>query len=214
MKKKIKRLLPLTSICILPFLALFYPLVNHAGSGDVYSLESTFDKAIPFSPIFAVPYLLWTAYIYGTLIYFFFKDKKTYFKALFTYAAGLVICYAIYSFFQTTVGRPIVVGTAFPENLVLWIYENDAPFNAFPSIHCFTSYLMIRIVTHSPILTKWNYRIILTSSSLIILSTLLVKQHVLLDVMGALLLAEAVCFLAERNWATAPAMKTKREISQ
>ena len=44
----------------------------------------------------------------------------------------------------------------------------------------------------------WRYKIAVTSMSLlIIVSTLFVKQHVLLDIVGAVLVAEGVVYVVE-----------------
>lgn len=206
MKKIIQGLFPLLSLGILPLCSLLYDWVNQPGE-SVFSLETSVDKMIPFSAIFIIPYLLWTIYIYGTLIYFYVKDRKTYFKTLIIYVTGMLICYGIYSVFQTTVSRPIILDTTFPNNIVQWMYSMDAPYNCFPSIHCLSSYLMIRIIRRAPFANPWNKRIITTVSSIIILSTLMVKQHVILDAIAAFLLVEVLCYIAERNWS--PSTKTK-----
>ncbi|MED2973888.1 phosphatase PAP2 family protein [Fictibacillus sp. B-59209] len=206
MKKSLQNLFPLLSLGLLPICSLIYDWVNHPGS-EVHNLATTVDRNIPFSAVFIIPYLLWTLYIYGILIYFYFKDKKTYFKTLFVYIAGLLVCYTVYSLFQTTVPRPLVAGSSFLESLVNRVYEMDAPYNCFPSIHCFSSYLLVRVMRKAPFSTTWNRSMITYFSVIIIVSTLMVKQHVILDVFAAFLLAETLCFVSERNWS--PSVKSK-----
>ncbi|MGG1575727.1 phosphatase PAP2 family protein [Fictibacillus sp. NRS-1165] len=216
MKKTLQNLYPLLSLGLLPISSLMYDWVNHPGS-EVHILSTAVDRHVPFSAVFIIPYLLWTLYIYGTLIYFYFKDKKTYFKTLFVYIAGLLICYTVYNVFQTTVPRPFVSGSSFLGSLVNWVYAMDAPYNCFPSIHCFSSYLLSRVIRRAPFSTIWNRSVITCLSVIIIVSTLMVKQHVVLDVLAAILLAEILCFVADRNWSpfikSKPIPSTTKEIS-
>ena len=142
--------------------------------------------------IFAIPYSIWILYIYACLIYFYFKDRNLYYLTLVTYIVSALISYGIYSVFQTTVPRPVISGDDPLSSLVKYIYLRDRPYNCFPSIHVFSSYLMIRAITNAGF-AKWKIRMVMyTISTLIILSTLFIKQHVLLDVVGGIVLAEGV----------------------
>lgn len=187
-KIHLKDLSLITSIIII---GLFYRVFNHGGE-EVYSLVTTIDQQIPLVKIFAIPYLGWYAFIILTLVYLCFKDKRIYYKTLITYNITILLCYLVYAYFQTTVARPEIVGSDIFSSLVAFIYNSDEPFNCFPSIHCMTCFLMIIAVKHSKKVSKYVSLGVTASAVIIILSTLLVKQHVIMDVIAAYFLSNIV----------------------
>lgn len=180
-----------------PAMAAVYAYLNKPGD-KVYSLVTEFDRATPFIPVFAVPYAGWIFYILLCLVYFFRKDPALYYKTLTSYVICASVCYCIYSFYQTTVPRPSVTGEGPLEALVRYLYKRDQPFNCFPSIHCFSSYLMMKALYTSGFKTLRNRLVIYGLSITIIISTLLVKQHVILDALSAIILVEFVFWTVGR----------------
>jgi membrane-associated phospholipid phosphatase len=82
--------------------------------------------------------------------------------------------------------RPSFVPQGFSDGLLQWIYEVDTGWNAFPSLH----------VGHSTLvaLLCWKYRrslfpVAAAGSLLISASTVLIKQHYVVDIPGGILLA-------------------------
>lgn len=187
-----KKYAPLLFMLVFPVLGMMYAWTNNTDNREVYRLITTVDEAIPFVKAFAVPYSIWIFYIYVCLVYFFKKDINVYYRALITYIVSALICYLIYSVFQTTVPRPMVYGSDPFSELMRYIYNRDQPFNCFPSIHCFSSYMVMRLVWTSSFRNKWNVALITGMSSLIILSTLFVKQHVIMDAIAGIFLVEIV----------------------
>lgn len=185
------RMLPLSWILSVPLLGYIYSLLNNPTRG-AHNLATNLDRSIPFVKSFILPYVGWYFFLFITLIYFGWKDRETYKKTLLAVNISLALSYVVYFFYQTSVTRPELVGTDFLTQLVRVIYENDAPFNCFPSIHSLTSYLMIRGIWGSPVKNPLNTVIIIGMAVMIILSTMFVKQHVLLDVVSAIFLGEMV----------------------
>lgn len=175
-----------------PVLGWMYALTNNIENQEVYNLAMAADEAIPYLKWFALPYSVWIFYIYVCLFYFFKKDISVYYRNLMTYAICALLCYLIYSVFQTTVARPPVIGDDPFSWLMRYIYNRDQPYNCFPSIHCFSSYMVMRAIWTSSFRNKWNLTLITGMSSLIIMSTLFVKQHVIMDVLGAIFVVEVV----------------------
>lgn len=186
-----KKYAPLLTMLIFPILGAMYAWVNRPNQ-EVFTLITAVDDAIPFVKYFALPYSIWIFYIYVCVVYFFFKEPAVYYRSLLTYTICALICYGIYSVFQTTVPRPFITGNDVFSELMRFIYNRDQPFNCFPSIHCFSSYMVMRMIWTSSFRNKVNVTLITSMSSLIILSTLFVKQHVILDVISAILLVEIV----------------------
>lgn len=188
-----KKYAPLLSMLVFPFLGMMYAMTNNpVPNQEASKLITSVDTAIPFVKYFALPYSIWIFYIYVCLVYFFFKDPKAYYRGLLTYIVCALICYMIYSVFQTTVPRPIVTGSDPFSGLMRYIYDRDQPYNCFPSIHCFSSYMVMRMLWTSSFRNKWNVILITGMSSLIIMSTLFVKQHVIMDAFAGILLVELV----------------------
>jgi hypothetical protein len=197
LNRSIKRIAPLLIMLVFPFLGMLYQWVNQP-KGNVYSLMTNLDHVIPYVRFFALPYSIWIFYIYVCLIYFFIKDVKVYYRTMLIYILGTLICYFIYSVFQTTVPRPYITGDDFFSRLTSLIYNRDLPYNCFPSIHCFSCYMMMRAIYKSDFRNTWNQTLIYSMSSLIIVSTFLVKQHSVIDALGGFLLVELIYLFIAR----------------
>lgn len=174
---------------IIPILNVFYVLLNN-GDGEVHSLITSIDRSIPLVEAFVIPYLIWYPFILFTMLYLCIKDRQNYYVTLIAYVFGLLVCYVTYVLFQTHVPRPVLVDDGIFTQILKIVYHNDQPFNAFPSIHVLSSYLMMKAIHMSPVKNWRNQLIVHSFSSMIILSTLFVKQHVILDVVAGILVAE------------------------
>lgn len=198
MIKKFKdNLLPLMLMILIPLTNIFYGLLNNSTRG-VYSLVTDLDKAIPFSKVFIIPYMLWYPFIVLTLIYFCFYYKDAYYKTLSTLVLGMILCYGVYFFFQTTVPRPELIGEDILTKVVRIVYNSDNPYNCFPSIHVLTSYAMIIGMRKSGSNNQKVKNAISATAWIVILSTLLVKQHVILDVVFGVMFAKLTYKIIEK----------------
>lgn len=190
MKKLKKDLIPLSFMLSIMVLIVFYKFLNN-GDGNINSLVTNIDKTIPFLKIFILPYIMWYGYIFIGLIYLCMKNRKMYYTSLISLNIGIVACYITYAIFQTTVTRPILTNSDILSKLVNMIYMNDNPFNCFPSMHVTTTYIIMKGIndTQNSIITSFLFNII---GILIIISTQFVKQHVILDLIFAMLLSEII----------------------
>jgi membrane-associated phospholipid phosphatase len=78
------------------------------------------------------------------------------------------------------------------------IYDMDEPNNLFPSIHCLESWVVTRGAFRCKKPKNWYkiYCVIITLG--IFASTVLVRQHVVIDILGGVLVAELGLFLAKK----------------
>jgi len=188
--KKFKNFtLPFSLMLLIIPLNLSYLLLNTSTRG-VHSLVTTIDNSIPFQKVFILPYVGWYAFIFIIMAYLCYKDRKTYFITITAYFLGLIASYMTFYFFQTTVPRPEVIGSDYLSKMVQIIYRADKPYNCFPSIHVLTCFLMIKAIMASSIKNKINMVIVWSNSILIIISTLFIKQHVILDVVSGIVYAD------------------------
>lgn len=187
MKKSIQKAPYLLLLLVFPLLASLYSFLNNR-SHKAFDISISVDQVIPFLSIFILPYILWYGYIFIYLLYFWYKDTKVYLKTVLLIAVGELICFIIYFFFQTTVPRPTILGDSLLNQLVQWIYENDRPYNCFPSIHVLTTFAIMLASLHIKNKHVFTTLAIHILGTLIIISTLFVKQHVILDMVGSMFL--------------------------
>jgi membrane-associated phospholipid phosphatase len=192
MREKFQLIGLLCFLLSIPGLMWVYPYINTPYRG-VHSLITSVDKAIPFIKIFVIPYAAWVVYIFLTLIYLCFKNRALAFKTILVFDIGLIICFITYYFFQTQGPvRPILTGNDWLSRILQYIHSIDQPYNSFPSIHVMSSYLLIRAFRNQSWKNRWQQWFIGGFSTSIILATLFIKQHMVMDVVGAILLVEFI----------------------
>ena len=172
--------------------AFIYWLIKSFQSNPIYINYYLDDK---------IPFWGWLVYIYNMFYPFFIivfyllykKDEKAYFKGIISCMIGVIICDVIYLFLPTIMYRPPIPSYDAFTNLVIKVtfFFDEPPLNCFPSIHClFCFQVIFGYIKSKATLSKKI--IMITISLLIIISTLLVKQHFIFDVVGALV----VCIMA------------------
>lgn len=150
------------------------------------------DHKIPFLEIFIVPYLIWFPYIVGMFLIFFFKDKEEFIRMIKYLYMGMTLFIIISYLFPN--GLDIRPAYFERDNifvrLVQMIYRSDTSTNVVPSIHAYNSIVvMIAALKSEKVLTKsWQKKTCCVISVLIVLSTVFVKQHSVLDVFAAMAL--------------------------
>ena len=180
------------------YLAVFYVL-EHTVTTDFIALNSPVDNAIPFIPVFIIPYLLWFVYVAGSAVYFIFASQRDFVKLMSFLIIGmtayLIICAVfpngLYNF------RPDRLDMDNPFNrLVTWLYSTDTSTNVFPSIHVYNSIgVHVAINKSDKIKSRFIKKASLILCILICLSTIFLKQHALIDVVGGCVMARIVYVL-------------------
>ncbi len=158
-------------------------------------IETVFDKYIPFSEIFIVPYFLWFPYIPIVVGYFFLTSKTEFYRICAFLFAGMTIALISYTVYPTIVTFRPDLNALGRDNIFLdackFIYNIDPGTNVCPSIHCYNAIGLWIAISRSPKLSE--YRWIQTGSLIlsvsICMSTVLIKQHSLIDVAWAVIMA-------------------------
>ena len=174
------------------FIALAYSPLNQP-HGTIHSLNIALDNHIGLQPIFSAPYLLFIPVFWLFFLLIFLKNRQ--FKALaVTIIIVYIFSYIIYLFYQTKVTRPVILENDIFSRLVRAIYSHDNPYNAFPSLH---SSLATVFALYFWLTTSKRHWRILTSlfAGLIILSTLFVKQHYVIDAVGGIVVGAIASWL-------------------
>lgn len=166
----------------------------------LHPVESVIDQKIPFNECFIIPYYLWFAYIPIVIGYFFFTSKEEFYHITAFLFLGMTICLIVYTIWPNAVFFRPNLDELERDNILIhltaFIYKADTGANVCPSIHCFNSIGVMIAIFKSKQFKK--HIGIKTGSAIlsvsICMSTVFVKQHSIIDVFWAIILA-AVMYL-------------------
>ena len=199
MKALLKGLKKLTneygSIFLIPAYAAFYipcfvSLERQPYSG-FHIIHMAADDCIPFCELFVIPYYIWFVYMIASVAACIFTDRKDYIRSFFYMSAGMTIFVAVSWLYPNCHElRPAVITRKnILTSLVSFIYSTDTPANLFPSIHVYNSLGTMVAVHHSKRFNKTGVIVMDVIGSLIIISTVFIKQHSFYDVITAFIMA-------------------------
>ena len=180
---------------------LFYGLTMALCGGLRHFDFTTFiDRAVPVLPVFTPIYLSFFIVWVVDFILVGYQGKEAFYRFLTADFMGRLICTAFFVLLPTTNVRPVVENTdLFCRLLNGVVYGHDAATNLFPSVHCYVSWLCFLGVSagESP-LPKWYKAFTCVYVCLILVATQVLKQHVLADLIAAVLLAYGMVALNRR----------------
>ena len=163
-----------------------------------YILHTSFDNLIPFCSAFIIPYISWYAYVAITVLFFtLFVDSESEFSRLATtfFIGNTLFLFISFVFPNGHLLRPTLIGHDLLTELVRLLYSIDTSTNILPSMHVFNAVACCIAIHHDETLRRKPY--IVTCSNiltvLIVLSTMFLKQHTVLDVLLALIL-NCICY--------------------
>ena len=156
-----------------------------------YNVYCKLDDMIPFCKYFVLAYISWFIFYAGSMVFFLLKDKETFVNTCKHMILGLIMCWFTFIFWQNQI-------TFRPENLAvtdIWtwmisvIYKSGKTVCACPSLHCYISGVLccswLKYKNFKmPKIAKTAF-VILTI--LIWISTVFIKQHSIIDAVGALI---------------------------
>ena len=208
MKRMFTRILPLYGI--LPILcSVVFNFIVYFGNRLITSGWTHYDISIPFLDD-RIPFQTWAIAIYVASYAFWAigflliaRDEKEVCYGIFSgELIGKCFCLLFFLFLPTAmIDRPsgFELKNVF-DRLTQLVYDLDAPDNLFPSIHCMESWFVARGVFRCKNLRyPIFWRIFSVCMALAVFaSTLLVKQHVFLDVLGGVVVAELGLLLSRK----------------
>jgi membrane-associated phospholipid phosphatase len=106
--------------------------------------------------------------------------------------------HAFFLFFPTTMDRAALPPDGFFVDLVRFVYENDKPVNLFPSLHVAYTFLANGVLFHVHRRLAWW---MVPVSVLIVLSTVFLKQHLLIDIVGGMMTGVLAYLVFKRVYA-------------
>ncbi len=182
-------------LAMLAFAGFGYFLVaDLARSHTYWSLELGVDRAIPEVGTWVFFYL--TVYFVYAIPLVYLDDLRQLAKLDIAQVATMLLCWAIFIAFPVATVRtalPVVDVTSFT---LATVRQFDPPWNCFPSTHCTVCTVASLAVWRTGRKTGlW----LLVSTLFICISTLLTKQHYVLDVLAGVVLGSLVWWAVDRE---------------
>ena len=179
-----------------------------------YSLELPIDSLVPFLPwmigVYLGCFLFW--FLHYRLVAHLPREKADRFFAANLLAKAIIFLF--YILLPTKMTRPALSGTGFWDLCLRFMYWIDEPNNLFPSLHCMIAWLCwLGVRGNAEVPPLWRITAFVMALA-VCFSTLAIRQHVLLDVFGGILLSE-ICYAlaalpALRGWYAALADRLVR----
>lgn len=193
---KIYKYIPKYSIKPLILCVIFNFTVYSGGRllnkyNSFHNLTSYYDEMIPVVPAFVLIYF--GSYLFWIVNYIVISNinKDHCYRFLMADLLGKLICGIIYIKFPTTNIRPDVTTSGLFMDMLRFLYNVDAADNLFPSIHCLVSWYCFAGLRNCKSIPVWYRYFSLFMAIMICISTVTTKQHVIIDVLGGIALAEA-----------------------
>jgi len=195
------RALSIMGVYMVVYLAAFYFLEKRDVAYHV--IHFGIDAYIPFCEYFIIPYLLWFVYVSATVVLLGIKDKEEGAKLVAFLIAGMTIFIVVSAIFPNGLNirpRYFTRDNIFID-MVKWLYSIDTSTNVVPSIHVYNTLGVMIAVLRSRLfcgrpIVKTGMLLLGVS---IICSTVLIKQHSMLDVLTATILSALIYALCYRN---------------
>ena len=158
-----------------------------------YSLELPIDSLVPFLPwmigVYLGCFLFW--FLHYRLVAHLPREKADRFFAANLLAKAIIFLF--YILLPTKMTRPALSGTGFWDLCLRFMYWIDEPNNLFPSLHCMIAWLCwLGVRGNAEVPPLWRVTAFVMALA-VCFSTLAIRQHVLLDVFGGILLSE-ICY--------------------
>ena len=175
----------------LPWFSTLEKVINSDYPG-LHIINIPFDNMIPFCEYFIIPYVLWFLYEVAACIYMYFKaDNKEFIQFALSLIIGMSLSLTICMIYPNGLTlRPDYIPDNFCGKIINALYTIDTSTNVFPSIHVYNSlavnFALLRCkALKGHIITKTLSSILCI---LICLATVFLKQHSVVDVIGAIIL--------------------------
>lgn len=164
----------------------FFGLEALLAGGAFYDVSLPLDAGVPLSPVWIWAYLLYYPLCLLPLaVPGFLSDERLYRRVLAGFLVQFGVAWLTFYFFPTRMERVPVEGFSPSALAVRGLYAVDGGHNVFPSLHVANSLYMALLARH-----YWPGRrayAAFGAAGLIWASTVLIKQHYLLDVPSGLL---------------------------
>lgn len=163
-----------------------------------YDFSIFIDKELPFvAPMILAYVLAYAVWVIGFCI-IGRESREVCYEIMTAEQIAKIMCFICFLIIPSTIIRPEITGNGFCEWLTRIIYQADAPDNLFPSIHCLENWICFRGAMKCQKVGK-GYKIAMFIAAIMVFaSTILVKQHVFVDIIGGIAVVEIGLFLSRK----------------
>ena len=162
-------------------------------------LHCALDDKIPFVKYAIIPYYMWFVWIVGTLFWQLYRaPKQEFWRLCLPLFAGMTLSLMFCAVVPNGVNlRPAAIqGNDIFTQLVRGLWSADTSTNVCPSIHVFNSITLDLAFQRSSLLHGRRGQVVRWAAHLldvaVVLSTMMLKQHSVIDVVCGILLAVAL----------------------
>lgn len=181
---------PLLALAFALNLGAYYATTWLNAGRQYHVIALPLDEQVPLIAPFVAFYVL--AYIQWIVGYWLVAcdEERVFRRVLVGDIVAKLITTAIFMLLPTTMARPEIVGRGFFERVIALIYRIDPPKNLFPSIHCLESWICFRASLWMTRVPRWYRWGSLVLTLLVFASTVLIRQHLLVDIPAGVAVAE------------------------
>lgn len=187
------------------FYLVFFNLLEKTITVPDLLIHCWLDDYIPFCKYAIIPYYLWFAWIPFTLLYMLWRaPRREFWRLCLPLFAGMTLSLLFCAVVPNGLDlRPhTVYGTDIFARAVRSLYRTDTPTNVCPSIHVFNSVTLLLAYWRSSCFAAPRRRWMRPAATVlcvsIVLSTMLLKQHSVIDVVCGTILALVLDSIAAR----------------
>ncbi len=159
--------------------------------GHYFNVALPFESSIPFIPIFILGYT--GVYLAIVLIYAVIDDYELFKKGMVFFFILSTVHFIFFLLLPVKMVRPdLTYAVNAMDVMTKYYYVIDNPVNCFPSLH--VSYPL------AGTLILWNYKrvwgiVMAVNTFIVALSVVLVKQHYIMDVVGAAVVTATIYYI-------------------
>ena len=188
----------------LPIHFIWYFIVEQTITTDYYSIHCALDNLIPVCEWFIFPYFSWFFYMVITGFYFLFKDDEAFEHYMLSLIFGFFISLTIISVFPNGQDlRPTGYNANFAAQIMKWTQQFDTNTNVFPSMHVVGALsVWFAIIKSKTLKSKvWVQVLNWLLCPAIILATVFLKQHSVLDIFAGMVISAFVFVIVYKGYA-------------
>ena len=194
-----------------------FRIMEGAGHVHYHVIHTWLDDQIPFCPYFVLPYALWFLFNVVVVGWFVLKaEKYEYYRLITALMPGMTAFLVVSVVYPNRLElRPEYVDTSgICGKLVSFLYKVDTPTNVLPSIHVYNTVVLCHAINMNAKMRRRKVRLVASNilGVLIILSTMFLKQHSVIDVSVGLVMGVLMQIISDRIFETEEERSFAREM--
>jgi len=177
----------ITCLLVLIFFQVGYRwgYADHRGPG-VFDATLALDHMLPLVPQFVVFYML--GYVFVLVPCLAMRERHDFYAAAVSFSLMLAVAFLMFRYMPVHMQKTLPLGDEWYVRWTRFQQNMDTHYNNFPSLHAGLNVFAYSLLAWQARRLSWWW---LPLPLLIVASTLLIKQHLVLDVVGGMVLAAA-----------------------